>query len=302
MGTPLTLYQTQLVYLLSNDATELSSAAQLEMVKSAMEQYSRDKADTRAEDVTGAGTRYYALATILDQWSERFSQVTQVEYPAASIASDETPVYLEPEDWDDNYWAEASGVQTRYLRFPSHQPASTETMRITYTVPWAWSAATSTTAVAQVAHGLSVDDYIVLSGSDWVATTDARGATAQVVTVVDVDNFTYGLLQSNAPVGDFYAICNLAACHSCRAIATKYASATDTTINADSTAHSSRSAEFAARAKDFCDAYLRHMGLLTEAAPSKSGSQFVQWPVGPDWPAGRRSIFHSRGRTVVPNR
>ena len=296
MPTPLTLYQTQLVYLLSNDATELSSAAQLEMIKSAMETFSRDRPDKRSEDVSGDGGRYYALATILDQWVERFSRVAQVEYPAADISADETPVYLSNEDWDQDYWAEAAGVQTRYLRFPAHAPAATEEMRITYTVPWAWTASSTTTAVAQVAHGLAVDDYIVLSGSDWVTTTDARGATARVTAVADVDNFTYGLLQSNAPTGDFYAICHLAACLSCRAIATKYASATDTTINADSTAHGTRSDNFAARAEDFCQMYLRHMGLSSEAAPSKSGSSFVAWEVGPDWPANRRYIFHNRGR------
>lgn len=294
--TPLTLYQAQLVHLLSNDATELSSAGQLEMIKSAMEVYSQDRADTRTEDVAGAGVRYYALETILDQWKERVSLVTQVEYPAASIALDETPVYLNNEDFDDNYWAEAAGVQTRYVRFKAHQPAATETMRITYTVPWLWSASATTVAVAQAAHGLAVDDYIVLSGTDWVKTTDYRGAAAQVTAVADAGNFTYGLLECNAPAPDFFAICNLAACHSCRAIAAKYASASDTTISADSTSHSSRSSMYAARAKDFCDMYLRHMGLLTEAAPAKSGAQFVTLELGPDWPAGRRSIFHNTTR------
>ena len=290
--TPLTLFRSQLGILLSADATELSETDRLEMVKSAVEQYTQDKPDTRTEDVPGDGGRYYILQTILDLWSEGFSHVTKIEYPAADVSTDETPVHLEDDDYVDNYWAEVAGEQTRHLYMHAHAPAATEEMRITYTLPWQWAAAATTTDVAQAAHGLAVDDYIYLVGSTWTLATDFRQATGRVTAVADDGNFTYGDLVLNAPVQDFFAICHLAACYSCRAIATKYASATDTTITADSTAHTSRSAEFANRAEDYCSLYLRHMGLLPDAKTIQATSQFVQWETSPNWPASRQYIFH----------
>lgn len=136
MTTALTVFTTQLGYLLASvDTNKLSSAAQQALVKAAVEQYSRDRPDSETDDVTGDAGRYYAVATALTAWIEGFSHITAIEYPAATIASDEAPTYLEPEDWREDYWAS----DVRYLYLPRHAPAATETMRITYTVPYGWS-------------------------------------------------------------------------------------------------------------------------------------------------------------------
>lgn len=136
MTTTFTSFTAQVDYLISADDNELSSAARDEMVKAAIERYSTDRPDDVTADVTGDGGRYYVIPTILTSWSEGFSRIVSIEYPAAVIASDEVPVYLDPEDWDDNY---KSG-STRYLFLPNHSPAATETMRIKYTAPYVLSA------------------------------------------------------------------------------------------------------------------------------------------------------------------
>jgi len=133
--TALTVFQAQVDALLTANDDELSAANRQAMIKAALGQYSSDRPDTQVDDVTGDAGRYYVLSTSLTAWSEGFSQILSIEYPAATVASDETPQYLEPEDWRDDYWA----GDVRYLYLRNHAPAATETMRITYTLPFAWA-------------------------------------------------------------------------------------------------------------------------------------------------------------------
>lgn len=141
MTIALSAYLAQVDYLIKASNDELAEAARNAMIKAAVETYSADRPDTETDDVTGDAGRYYNLVTSCSEWSEGFSRVLQIEYPAATVASDETPLYLEPEDWRDDYWA----GDVRYLYLPSHAPAATEKMRITYTVPWGWSGTPSVT-------------------------------------------------------------------------------------------------------------------------------------------------------------
>lgn len=109
-------------------------------VKAAVNRYGRDvPGPPQVDDVTGDGGKYYVIPTELSSWSEGFSRIILIEYPAAAIAADETPYYLEDEDWRDNYWSDVSGTRTRHLFLPNHAPASTETMRISYSIPYTWS-------------------------------------------------------------------------------------------------------------------------------------------------------------------
>lgn len=294
MTTALSLFQTQVGYQVQATTGELPTVNLIEMVKGAVEEYSRDLPDFRVKDVTGTASRYYVLSTILDRWDEDFSRVVALEYPAAAIASNETPVYLEPEDWIDDFWAEVSSVQTRHLYLPYHEPAATETFRVRYTLPYFWFAGSSTTAVAQASHGFSVDDYVYLLSSTWFSTSDVRGATHRVSVVADTGNFTAAALVTDVPQPDFFAIANLAASLSCRIIAAKYASASDTTIGADSTAHSTRSAEYAARATDFRKLYRGHMGLDVEDRTVQGSAEFVDFDTKPAWPQGRQFIYHGK--------
>jgi hypothetical protein len=101
------------------------------MVKMAIERYSHDAPEEITEDESGDGGKYYAI-TGLSSWQEGFSQVKAIQYPAQAVSADENPTYLEPEDWDDNY----RDGSVRYLFFPNHTPAATETFRVTYTATY----------------------------------------------------------------------------------------------------------------------------------------------------------------------
>jgi hypothetical protein len=263
-------------------------------IRSAVETYSGDRPDTYTEDVTGDGGRYYAMSN-LTYWSEGFSGIEQIEYPAAAIASDETPVYLEREDWQDDYWAEVSGTHTRHLYLKNHAPASTETMRITYTVPWLWTAASATTAVAQTAHGFSVSDYCYEDSSgDYQKATSQQIATHQVSAVADADNCTVKILQTTIPVDDFFAVCNLASAVCCFDIAAKMAKQGQSTINADSVDHRSKSDQFQSRGERFLKLYREHLGLDADKEEGAAG-EFVDMDSVPGWPSGRDYLFHGRG-------
>jgi hypothetical protein len=163
MTTALTIFNAQVDILIETDADIIATADVNEAIKAAVERYSKDAPDTSTEDVAGDAGRFYALGTVLDNWTEGFSRIESIEYPAAAVASDETPVYLDAEDWRDDFWAEISTVQTRHLYLPNHAPAATETMRITYTLPYLWTGSPPVTttptgdfyAICHLAAGLA---------------------------------------------------------------------------------------------------------------------------------------------------
>jgi len=203
MAITLDTFKAQVDNLLSADNNELAVLARYRNIKAAMERYSRDLPDDYVEDEVGDGGKFYKLtgtSAVLANWVEGFSRVMEIEYPAVTIASDQTPVYLQPEDYRDDYWQGGD----RYLFLPNHSPAATETMRIKFGVPYDWTASTVATAVTQTAHGFAVADYIYLDGSTWYKATDPRVATHKV-TAKDTDTFTAVLLQADPPVQDVEA-------------------------------------------------------------------------------------------------
>lgn len=292
MAFTLDAFKAQVDNLISAQDSEFSDLARYRMVKAAVERYSRDAPDTYSEDEAGDGGKYYDLtgaSAKLANWVEGFSRVTAIQLPAPTVASDESPNYLEPEDWDDDYWA--GGV--RYLFLPHHAPAATDTMRITFTVPYSWAISSVVTTVSQTAHGLSVDDYAYVDPSDskWYEAPEQRVATHQVATVTDADNFTAKILQTTVPPRDFFAICHLAAALSCQAIAARYSRTMETSIAADSVAHITRAVEFSNRAKEFEKLYRQHLGLDAEQV-QHGAAAFVDLDTAPGWPAGRQYLFH----------
>lgn len=278
--------------------TELNAITRNQLIKQAVMDYSRDRPDTITTDVTGDGGKYYPISNLTD-YADSFSRITRIEYPAPTVASDETPVYLEAADWDEDYYA--SG--TRYLWLPNHAPAATETVRITYTAPYIWSAATTTTNVSQTSHGFSADDYIYQNSSSTWVDADPGGATAnlnathQATTITDTDNFVATILGVSVPEIDFFAICDKAACLVCQAIAERFSRTTDSTISADSVGHTTRAQEFANRAREFCQAYNEHLGIMTsDGGESQLGqSEFIDFDTSPLYPVGREFLFHNRG-------
>ena len=241
MTTTLATFRNQVDENLGDktDTAIYDSAARDVQIQAAVETYSRDVPRLVASDVTGDAGHYYPLtgeSKVLASWVDDFSQIVAIEYPAAVVASDELPQYLEPEDWRDDY--EASSVV--YLLLPNHAPAATEKLRVTYTAPHVFTSAATTT-----------------------------------------------------PTQHFYAICYLAAAYCCRAIAASYSNTSDSTISADSVAHTSKAGEFSRRAAEFAKLYREALGL--DGGKSKTerpAAAFVDWDTSPSWPAGRDYVYH----------
>lgn len=297
MALALSLFLAQVDGLIAALETELSQVDRYRLIKAAVAEYSNDRPLIVWGDVTGDAGKYYPLTgvgAVLSQWVEGFSRVVSIQYPAPTIASDETPIYLEPENWDDNYWASS----IRYLFLPNHAPAATETMRIGYACPYPWTKSTTlTTSVAMVAHGFALNDYIYLGeDSKWTLATDQRIATHQVSAVGSVDAFTANILDADPPTSDFFAICSLAAAKCCLSISTKYSRSNDSTIRADSVDHASRGANFAYRYKDFLTQYRSHMGLdKSDDKEIQGAGAFADWDTEPTL-SDRKWLFHTKGR------
>lgn len=293
MSISIDLFKAQLDSMIDAIDKEMADYRRYWAVQEAVARYSVDRPDDYTEDVAGNDGRFYALtggSSVLSYWVEGFSFVLSVEYPAATIASNETPVILDPDDFNDEY--RSSGV--RYLYFHAHSPGSTETMRIKYSQPYYWIAGGSASAVNQDGHGFSVNDFIYNDGTEWVQSPDNSYVQAhgQVTAAPDGDNFSYKSLYSEVPQIDFFAVCNLAACIAMEWLAAKYAKAADTTIGADSTTHTTRTTEFSNRSKEFCKLYSSHMGLDQETKTPPAGD-FVFWETEPNPTQSRRWLFHN---------
>jgi hypothetical protein len=275
---------------------ELTDAEIMQQIRAAVNRYSLDFPDTQTDDVTGDGGKYYPVGTSLASWSEGFSRIIAIEYPAATIASDEAPQYLEGGDWRDDYWLAVLGVQTRYLYLPNHTPAATETMRITYTIPYGWAVSTTSISVSQAAHGFSVNDYIHKNADNVWVEVDAQLATHRVATVPGTTSFTAYVLQTEPPPAHFYALCHLAACLVCQAIAVKYSRIGDSAVLVDSTAHVTKAQEFANRASTFCKMYAEMMGIAgadgAAGGTMPAASAFANWDTVPRYPTGRQYHYH----------
>jgi hypothetical protein len=291
----LSTFITQVENLIVDTAnTELSDINLNQTAKQALMDYSFIKPNEVTEDETGDGGNYYLISG-LAEWSDEFSRILAIQFPAPTVSSDEVPVYLEPEDWDEKYF----DGSTQYIFLPNHAPSASEAFRVTYTAPYAWSSTSgTTTAISQVGHGFSVDDPVFLNASSsWVSTESLDlMATHKITAVADADNATATGLTVNIPEMDYFAICYRAACLACREIATKFSRTTDSTILADSVNHTSRAAEFAERAKVYCKNFSEHMGIRIGddgKAGVKAYAEFVDWDTMPGWPRGREFIFHS---------
>lgn len=301
MSITLSTFLTQLMNMVPQSDTELTAITRNQKIKQAVTDYSRDRPDQITDDVSGDGGKYYLLdgsSAVVSGWSDTFSQIVAIQYPAPTIASDETPVYLEPDDWDTSY----HDASNRYLWLPNHAPAATETMRITYTAAYVWSAGSITKSVAQSSHGFSLNDYVYQNEDGaWVDAGGGSGAllaTHQATTITDTNNFVATELAVSIPQMDFFAVCNRAACLACQAIAERYSRTSDSSITADSVNHTSRAQEFRNQAREFCRLYNDHLGIMSDAdGNSTTGSpmaDFVDLDTSPLWPTGREFIFHNR--------
>jgi len=116
------------------DSLSILSSEQVdEQIKVALAQYSADAPDEDVVEFVGDSGKYYAI-TNLTNWSDGFSKVRAIEYPAATVASDEEPQMLESDDYTI-----FEDKTAKSLYFPNHSPVSTELVRVWYSVPYAFS-------------------------------------------------------------------------------------------------------------------------------------------------------------------
>lgn len=122
-----------------SDADYDLSAADLQaIVKAALAKYSQDLPDVITEDETATGSAYFSLAG-LASWSDGFSRIVNIEYPAAVIASNTEPTYLDPGQFDETYQVGT----LKYVRFIGVTPTSGQTIRFHYTAPYAFAGSPS---------------------------------------------------------------------------------------------------------------------------------------------------------------
>ena len=301
MSISLSTFLTQLMNMVPEADTELNLPSRNQHIKQAMADYSRDRPDIITTDFSGDGGKYYGITASLTSWSDEFSRISAIQYPAPTIAGDETPVYLEPDDWDEDYYQGG----TRYLWLPNHAPAASETVRVEYTAPYLWTSGSITTSITKTAHGHTLNDFVQ---EDDVLTFINAGSTAnllathQVTTVTDVDNFTVTELAVTAPEFDFFAIANRAACLVCQALAERFSRSTESTVNADRVRITTRAKEFSERAKEFCNLYNMHMGIMTDGASGVGGvklgeghAEFIDLDPMPTTGHGRDFLHRSGG-------
>jgi hypothetical protein len=297
----LSAFRQQVDYLITADNNELPLLARNSAVKGAVERYGRDRPYIHADDVTGTASHFYPIATALPSWVEGFSRVESIEYPAHALADNARPQYLQPLDFIDDYLI----ADVRYLYLPNHAPAATETLRVTYSVPWTWAASTTLTNVTQAAHGFAVNDYVYYNSAGdtdylWKKASHPSLGTHRVTAVTAATPpavsgaFVCAELQVGVREEHFNAVCYLAAAGCCRALATKYALGSDSTIGADSVQRTNNAGEFARRADEFVALYEQGIGSGKTVAPSRAYGQFVEMFPEAGWPGNRDFMFHGR--------
>ena len=149
------VFMAQIDARLQADDNELSRNDRYLMLKQAIDRYSHDQPDEITADITGDGGRYYAIS-LLTSWQDEYSEIRSIEYPAATIANDETAVYLDSDDYDADYYDGAA----RYIYFPNHSIGASEAFRVRYTAPYTETADTWNTpagdffAIADLAAAL----------------------------------------------------------------------------------------------------------------------------------------------------
>ena len=123
-------YRDKVKLLIRDNAEILKQAGIDDAIRSSIDQYNIDKPHEKIDDITGDGTYDYDIVSEFSDWSEGFSQILRVEFPAGTSQ--------DPDDdlLDDTEWLIYDpGTGTKYLRFKDETPTSAQTIRVTYTIP-----------------------------------------------------------------------------------------------------------------------------------------------------------------------
>ncbi len=299
----LTQFKTKVDEIVQDDASKLTPTEKADFIQEALKQYSKHRPREIIKDITGDGTYDYAIATNLTSWVKGFSIVKKIEYPA----DERIPTYLEEDDDYQIYEKETGQI----LRLINDTPAATEKIRVTYTALHILVDATVTISIASPAvisyadHKLKPGDAVKFATTGALPTGLVAGTTYYVITAgLTANVFEVSATQGGAaintsgtqsgaqscqvntiPASDEDAIANLAASLCSEALASAYAHMIDSTINADSVDHKSKSQEFAARAKAKKKIYMDFLGMKEgEVVPAASVTKDydINYPWGDD--------------------
>lgn len=106
-------------------ALPLGEKEQIIAINQAVKKYSGHSPREVIEDETGNGSFDYAL-TLLTYWTDKFSTIKKVEYPVNDTESSASVL-------QDDAWSIYKKPAGSYLRMLENKPATTESLRITYT-------------------------------------------------------------------------------------------------------------------------------------------------------------------------
>jgi len=149
MTIALTVFNAEVDIKIQDALAVLASDSIDAQIASALQQYSKDAPDEDVVEFVGDAGQYYPISN-LTNWVEGFSKIRAVEYPAATVASDEQPQMLESKDY--TLFEDATA---KYIYFPTRSPVATEKVRVWYTVPYTFSGAPS-------AVGIPVQDFYAI--------------------------------------------------------------------------------------------------------------------------------------------
>jgi len=229
MGYSYSDFREKVTEIVQDTVGKLSTIERDNFIQEAVKIYSRHCPREIVKDITGDGTYDYSITTHLTYWSEEFSSIRKVEYPA----DEREPVYLDDEEY--TILRKEDGL---YLRFLEGTPSATEKIRVTYL-------------------GLHI-----LSDS-----------------------------QNTIPEIHEDAVCNLAASLYSGALASVYAQTSDSTITADSVDHTSKSREYAARARAQKQNYLDQIEIGEEGGVAPAS---VIKDIKVDYPGGGDRLTHPK--------
>ncbi len=117
-------FKSKVSEIVQDDAGKLEAVEIYNFIQEAVKIYSRHCPREIVKDIAGDGTYDYPIATHLTYWSEEFSSIGKVEYPA----DEREPVYL-----DDEEYTTIRKEEGLYLRFlQGITPSATQKIRVTY--------------------------------------------------------------------------------------------------------------------------------------------------------------------------
>src|SRR5688572_10967950 len=147
-------------------------------IQAALIDYSRDFPREVLTEFVGTDDNYYPLSTAAPSWSEGFSAIRWINYPAAVVADNDYPVLLDPEtDWsiEEVLAGSPTPVRTLYLWLPRHTPGTDETIRLAYTTPQTLNGLLGATATTiYTAHETPFYDLCAYRALIFVATRLAQ--------------------------------------------------------------------------------------------------------------------------------